>query len=107
MPLECGRRTVSCWLRAAGVSDDWQDHYYFLQTVGRKAKHVAKQLLHVAVRQIPVSHVGEFIKLALDDSPTKRYGPKVQLAGMHHNPTPGRFGSEFLYGHVWVTITGS
>lgn len=49
MLLGCGRRTVSCWLRAAGVSDDWQDHYYFLQTLGRKAKHVAKQLLHVAV----------------------------------------------------------
>ncbi|MGV2337800.1 MAG UNVERIFIED_CONTAM: hypothetical protein LVR18_28195 [Planctomycetaceae bacterium] len=40
MLLRCGRRTVSCWLRAAGVSDDWQDHYYFLQTLGRKAKQV-------------------------------------------------------------------
>ncbi|MFN5078460.1 MAG: hypothetical protein ACK5MO_22965, partial [Planctomyces sp.] len=65
MLLGCGRRTVSCWLRAAGVSDDWQDHYYFLQTLGRKAKHVAKQLLHVAVRQVPVSHGDQFIKLAL------------------------------------------
>ena len=88
-----------------GVSDDWQNHYYFLQTLGSKAKHVARQLLHVAVRQIPVSHVGEFIKLALDDSPTNRYGPKMQLACMHHNPTPGPSGSEFLYGHVWVTIS--
>jgi hypothetical protein len=105
MLLGCGRRTVSRWLRAAGVSDDWQDHYYFLQTLGRKAKHVAKQLVHVAVRQIPVSHVGEFIRLALDDSPTKRYGAKVQLAGMHHNRTPGPSGSEFLYGHVCVTIS--
>jgi hypothetical protein len=105
MLLGRGRRAVCCWLRAAGVSDDWQDHYYFLQTLGRKAKHVAKQLLHVAVRQIPVSHVGEFIKLALDDSPTKRYGPKVQLACTHHNPTPGPSGSEFLYGHVWVTMS--
>ncbi|MEY3225407.1 MAG: hypothetical protein RLZZ536_26, partial [Planctomycetota bacterium] len=32
-------------------------------------------------------------------------GTKVQLAGMHHNPTPGPSGSEFLYGHVWVTIS--
>ena len=23
----------------------------------------------------------------------------------HHNPTPGPSGSEFLYGHVWVTIS--
>ena len=26
MILSSGRRTVSSWLRAAGVSDDWQDH---------------------------------------------------------------------------------
>jgi len=103
MLLGWGRRTASCWLRAAGVSDDWQDHYYFPQTLARKAKHVAKQLLHVAVRQIPVSRVGAFNKHALDDSPTKRYGPKVQLLGMHHNRTPGPAGSDFLYGHVWVT----
>ena len=32
-------------------------------------------------------------------------GFKVQLAGTHHNPTPGPSGSEFLYGHVWVTIS--
>ena len=37
MVLSTGRRTVSSWLRAAGVSNDWQDHYYFLQTVGRSA----------------------------------------------------------------------
>ena len=105
MVLSTGRRTVSRWLRAAGVSDDWQDYYHFLQTVGRNAGHMATKLLHLAVRQIPLSHVGDFVKLALDDSPTKRYGPKVELAGIHHNPTPGPAGSEFLYGHVWVTIS--
>ena len=105
MLLGSGRRTVSCWLRAVGVTDDWQDHYYFLQTLGRSAKRVATELLHLAVKRIPVSQIGEFIKLAIDDSPTKRYGPKVQLAGTHHNPTPGPSGSEFLYGHVWVTIS--
>jgi hypothetical protein len=64
MILSCGRRTVSCWLRSGDVSEDWQDHYYFLQTLGRSAKRVATQLLHLAVRHIPVSHVGEFVKLA-------------------------------------------
>ena len=74
MMLGSGRRTVSCWLRAEGVTDDWQDHYYFLQTLGRSAKRVATELLHLAVKQIPVSQIDEFIKLAIDDSPTKRYG---------------------------------
>jgi len=105
MILSHGRRTVSCWLRAVGVGDEWQDYYHFLQTLGRNAGHVATKLLHLAVKQIPISHVGEFVKLAIDDSPTKRYGQKVELAGVHHNPTPGPSGSEFLYGHVWVTIS--
>jgi DDE superfamily endonuclease len=105
MLLASGRRTVSSWLRAAGVCDDWQDHYYFLQTLGRSAGRVATELLFLVVRWIPASHVGPYVKLALDDSPTKRYGPHVQLAGIHHNPTPGPAGAEFLYGHVWVTIS--
>jgi len=38
-----GRRTVTTWLRAAGVSDDFQDYYYFLAAVGRKSKSISMQ----------------------------------------------------------------
>src|SRR5262249_53177019 len=41
---------------------------------------------------------------AIDDSPTKRYGPHIEGAGKHHNPTPGPAGAKFLYGHVWVCL---
>src|SRR5262249_32594428 len=41
---------------------------------------------------------------ALDDTPTRRYGPHVQGAGVHHNPTPGPAGSPYVYGHVFVVI---
>jgi hypothetical protein len=44
------------------------------------------------------------VVLALDDTPTVRHGPKVQGAGVHHNPTPGPAQSPFLYGHVWVVL---
>lgn len=44
------------------------------------------------------------VLLAIDDSPTKRYGPHVQGAGIHHDPTPGPSGNAFCYGHVWVTL---
>ncbi len=47
----------------------------------------------------------ERILLVLDDTPTKRYGPKVEGADVHHNPTPGPADQEFLYGHVWVTLS--
>ena len=42
--------------------------------------------------------------MALDDTPTKRYGPEVQ-GRVHHNPTPGPAGSKFLDGHSWVVLS--
>jgi hypothetical protein len=96
-----GRRTVASWLRAAGVGHDFRRYYYFLSSVGRKANAVAAQLLRLALRRLPS---GPRILLALDDTPTKRYGPFVQGAGIHHNPTPGPADAKFLYGHIWVTL---
>jgi hypothetical protein len=97
-----GRRTVTTWLRAAGVSDDYQDYYYFLAAVGRKSKAIATQLLTLVLRTLPLS---ERLLLVIDDSPTKRYGPKVEGADVHHHPTPGPADQPYLYGHVWVTIS--
>src|SRR5437879_4982815 len=37
--------------------------------------------------------------------PTARYGPRVQGAGIHHNPSPGPAGERFVYGHAWVTLS--
>jgi hypothetical protein len=97
-----GRRTVTTWLRAAGVSDDFRDYYYFLAAVGRKTEFVAERLFALLLVVLPLP---ERLLLAIDDSPTKRYGPKVEGAGVHHNPTPGPADQPFLYGHVWVTIS--
>jgi hypothetical protein len=97
-----GRRTVTTWLRAAGISDDYQDYYYFLASLGRKTEKVATQLLLVILRQLPLP---ERVLLALDDSPTKRYGPRVEGAAIHHNPTPGPADQKYLYGHIWVTLS--
>jgi DDE superfamily endonuclease len=96
-----GRRTVSSWLRAGGLSDDYQDYYYFLYALGGKVEWLAARLLRIAVEVIAPS--GRIL-LALDDTPSKRYGPKVEGAGVHHNPTPGPAGTKFLYGHNWVTL---
>ena len=97
-----GRRTVTTWLRAAGVSDDYAYYYYFLASVGRKTESVATQLLALVLQILPLP---ERVLLALDDSPTKRYGPKVEGADIHHNPTPGPADQPYLYGHVWVTLS--
>src|SRR5712692_2686554 len=96
-----GRRTVSSWLRAGGLSKDYQDYYYFLASLGRNVKSLALALLHIALNV--VGPQGRIL-FAIDDTPSKRYGPKVEGAGVHHNPTPGPAGSKFVYGHVWVTL---
>jgi DDE superfamily endonuclease len=97
-----GRRTVTSWLRAAGVGPGFAAYYYFLAALGRQAPLLAGLLLQRAVLRL----AGEGpLLFALDDSPTQRYGRHVQGAGLHHNPTPGPTDQRFLYGHVWVTLS--
>src|SRR5262245_53139231 len=96
-----GRRTVTRWLRALGIGKGFQRYYYFLGSLGRKAEFNASLLLRRAVAVVPP---GDRILLGLDDTPTKRYGPHVEGAGIHHNPTPGPADQKFLYGHIWVTL---
>ena len=96
-----GRRTVSSWLRAGELSKDYQEYYYFLCTVGRNVNSLASALLQIALEVVrPQGR----ILMAIDDTPSKRYGPKVEGAGIHHNPTPGPADQKFLYGHVWVMV---
>ncbi len=97
-----GRRTVSSWLRAAGLGKDFRAYYYFLGSLGRNAKFLSSTLL---TRAASVIVPGEYLLFALDDSPTKRYGPHVEGAGLHHNPTPGPAEQKFLSGHVWVLVS--
>ncbi len=97
-----GRRTVTSWLRAAGISDDFADYYYFLASVGRNTESIATQLVTLVLRTLPLP---QRLLLVIDDSPTKRYGPHVEGADVHHNPTPGPADQPYLYGHVWVTIS--
>jgi hypothetical protein len=93
---------VTTWLRAAGISDDYADYYYFLASVGRKTESVATQLFLLLLRILPFP---DRLLAGIDDSPTKRYGPHVEGADIHHNPTPGPADQKYLYGHIWVTLS--
>jgi DDE family transposase len=98
-----GRRTVTSWLRAAGIADDFRPAYGLLGTVGRRAAWLAAALLvRVALPRLAAGQ--SRLLFALDDTPTPRYGPRVEGAGLHHNPAPGPAGAPFVYGHVWVTL---
>jgi hypothetical protein len=94
-----GRRAVTSWLRAACVGPGFAG-YYFLAALGRRADPLAGLLLRRALP--PLAPAGPLL-FAVDDRPTRRYGPHVQRAGVYHNPTPGPTDQTFLYGHAWVT----
>ena len=100
--LARGRRTVTAWIRAAGLSPAFRSVYTAVAAAGKRADLLAGVLARLAVRPL-VAGAGR-LTLALDDTPTPRYGPHVQGAGVHHNPAPGPAGSPFVYGHVWVVL---
>jgi hypothetical protein len=100
--LARGRRTVTSWIRAAGLSDRFQSCYIAVAAAGKRADRIAARLALEVVKPL-VKGAGR-LTLALDDTPTKRYGPHVQGAGVHHNPAPGPAGSPYVYGHVFVVL---
>ena len=100
--LARGRRTVTTWIRAAGLSGEFRSVYTTVAAAGKRADALAAVLARRAVQPL-VAGAGR-LTLALDDTPTPRSGPHVQGAGVHHNPTPGPAGSPYVYGHVWVVL---
>jgi hypothetical protein len=100
MLLASGRRTVTSWFRAAGLREDWRQGYVTVCACGRDVEHLAVTAVHTAE---PVLGPKRLL-LAVDDTPTARYGPSVEGAGIHHNPTPGPATQARVYGHVWVVL---
>ena len=100
--LARGRRTVTSWIRAAGLSTQFRPCYTTVAAAGKKAKDIAARLVCEVVKPL-VADLAK-LTLAIDDTPTQRYGPFVQGAGIHHNPTPGPAGSPHVYGHIWVVL---
>src|SRR3954447_21152322 len=100
--LARGRRTVTSWIRAAGLSREYRRCYTTVSAAGKRADLIAAHLAHGVVK--PLVAGADRLTFALDDTPTPRYGPHVQGAGVHHNPAPGPAGGPFVYGHVWVVL---
>jgi hypothetical protein len=96
------RRTASAWFRAAGIGHDFRRAYDVLGSVGRRIGSLSPVLLTATGRVAGAT--GERAVFALDDTVTKRYGPCVEGAGVHRNPTPGPAARAWVYGHVWVTL---
>jgi hypothetical protein len=100
--LARGRRTVTSWIRAAGLAGEYRPCYTTVAAAGTRTDLSAAHLAHDVVK--PLVARADRLTFAIDDTPTERHGRQVQGAGVHHNPTPGPAGSAFVYGHVWVVL---
>src|SRR5947207_10303195 len=80
-----GRRTVTSWFRAAGITDEFRPAYRTVCAVGRRTDALASSTL----RAVQPLLRGQRLTVAIDDTPTPRYGPEVEGCGIHHNPSPG------------------
>jgi len=103
MMLADDRRVAAAWFASAGVQDDWDCFYDCLIAVGQRAQSLSLSLTTMLLMKFAPGADGHLI-IAADDSPTARYGKHVEGAGVHHNPTPGPAGSDWLYGHNWVVL---
>src|SRR4051794_13071475 len=74
--LARGRRTVTGWIRAAGLSAEFRPCYTTVSAVGKRTDLMAAHLVHEAVK--PLVAGADRLTFALDDTPTERYGRKVQ-----------------------------
>lgn len=97
--LAGGRRTATAWFRAAGITTEFRRAYAVIHAAGRRHDDLARSAWSTIQ---PCLAGTPRLTFALDDTPTARYGPAVEGAGRHHNPTPGPAGERFVYGHVWV-----
>jgi len=99
--LAGGRRTATAWFRAAGITTEFRRAYHTIYAVGR-----CHDLLALTAWEVvqPCLAGSRRLQVAIDDSPTARYGPCIEGAGIHHNPTPGPAGERFVYGHIWVSL---
>jgi hypothetical protein len=98
-----GRKTITSWFRAAGISKRYKAFYYFVGSIGQKTQIIATVLFEIMIKLVYKNQ--NRVLMAIDDSPTKRYGPEVAGAGIHRNPTVGPDGAKFVYGHIWVTLS--
>jgi hypothetical protein len=96
------RRTAAAWFPAAGIGTDFRRAYDLLGSVGRRVGPLSIVVLS-AIERVVGESMGRVV-FALDDTVTKRYGPCVEGAGVHRNPTPGPAAQARVYGHVWVTL---
>ena len=97
------RRTVTQWIQAAQISDHYRQAFYHMDNIGVNHQKLSDEILTIITTQLAnIIAKAKTIRLVFDDTPTKRYGRKIEGAGYHYNPTPGKTNATKCFGHSWV-----
>src|SRR5215471_3005867 len=65
-----GRRTVTSWFRAGGITSDFRPAYNALWATGRRADALAYRLLCLALKPLMRRQSCDHVLFAIDDTPT-------------------------------------
>ena len=84
------------------MAEQFRPCYTTIAATGKRADRIAARLVQELLKPLVAGR--KRLVFAIDDTPTPRYGPLVQGAGIHHNPCPGPANAPFVYGHVWVVL---
>jgi hypothetical protein len=85
-----GRRTVTSWLRAAGIATDFRRAYSALWAAGRRSQALGYRLLGRALLPLMRQASGERLLFAIDDTPTPATAPASRAPAGTTTPRPGR-----------------
>jgi len=100
------RGPVSSWISCSNNPKYYRKFYCYLQRLGRYDETIQNAHTIWLVNALKENLQREtVIRLALDDSPIKRYGPKIEGAGYMHDPTNVIDKSATCYGHSWVVLS--
>ena len=120
--LATGSDNVARWVAALGVTEHWSRFFSVRGKISRLLRRLATILLgEVCPSKQVVLFVRDTVDAQrphrlgqekprkqavwiLDDTVLRRYGPKVQGAGLHRNPAPAPGEGAFCYGHSRVTL---
>lgn len=99
-----GRRTVTGMLVAAGVAGKRHHSAFhrFFASDRWSVDAVGLAVFRIIRSRLPE---GQTVRLALDDTLTRKRGPRVFGVGMHHDPQlSSRSKTVTVWGHSWVVL---
>lgn len=104
MILAVSQPTITGWLRRFPGGIPKSTLYYQVASIGRKVTEFEDAVAEFIGTYKDLLSDASSLTFIIDDTPTKRYGPKIEGANYHHNPTPSKTDARLCYGHSWVVL---